>query len=269
MDEEQKHDSIIHPVAPWEPSIFEGSDLLPVAAQPNVIEGVPTSVGRENVDAGDLILPTLLLLQGSSDAVKEVLKDHHGQQATPGWFMLSTTGEFLEPPLRLLLVQHHRSRALFPQPNKPEYKGLTTCLSRDGEEGTEYGVCQECDHRLWRGKERPVCTEQHNFIAMTPAGPAMMRFGGSSFKAAKKFLTAWTMGLGKNLFSHPVTVTTSKGMKQLADGSQTSYYHMELRWMLGENTPPNYQRSAYELYKRVQEAWEQGRLDSDQQQQQE
>ena len=261
MDEEQKHD-----IAVWEPSTFGGSDLLPVASPTGGVEGVPVGVGRENVEQGDMILPTLLLLQGSSDAVKEALKDHQGNQATPGWFMLSTTGEFLEPPLRVLLVQHHRSRALFPQANKPEFQGLTLCLSRDGEEGTEYGVCQECDHRLWRGKEPPLCTEQHNFIAMTPAGPAMMRLGRSSFKAAKKFLTSWTMGVGKNLFSHPVLITAHKGTKQLSPGQSTSLYHMELRWMLGENTPPDYQRSAYELYQRVQEAWEQGRLDSDQRQ---
>lgn len=264
MDEEQKHE-----VAVWTPPKFEGADLLPAVTTDHSIEGIPT-VGRENVEAGDLILPTLLLLQGSSDAVKEALKDHHGNQATPGWFVLSTTGEFLEPPLRLLLVQHHRSRALFPQPDKKEFDGLHTCLSKDGEEGTEYGVCQECKHRLWRGerkREPPLCTEQHNFIAMTPAGPAMMRLGRSSFKAAKRFLTTWNCGVDeKNIFAHPVKVTVHKGVKELSPGQQTSYYHMELRWMLGENTPPNYQRAAYELYQRVQEAYEQGRLDSDQQQ---
>lgn len=257
-----------HQIAIWEPPEYKGSDLLPVTQAVGLqpVANVPVAVGRENVDAADLILPTIVLLQGSSDAVKEALTDHHGTPATVGSFMLSTTGEFLKPPLRLLLVQHHRSRVLFPRdPAKfPQFAGLEMCMSRDGETGTVYGECQHCKHRVWKDREPPLCTEQHCFVAMTPHGPAMLRFGRTSFKAAKTFLTQWTTTPGKNVWSHPVNLTVVKDSKDLGGGQKTTFFKMEMRWMLGENTPPDYQAAAYELYQTVQEAWEQGRLDSDQ-----
>jgi hypothetical protein len=248
----------------WEPPTFEGSDMLPVKRVEAVqVANIPPAVGRENVDASDLILPSLTLLQGSSDAVKNALKDHHGNNAIVGHFMLSTTGEFFEPPLRLLLVQHHRARVLFPRdPVKdPDFRGLDLCISRDAEEGTLYGDCNSCKHRLWRdNKQSPICSEQHCFVAMTPSGPAMLRFMRTSFKAGKEFVSQWTYSAGTNLWAHPVKLTVHPDVNP--EGQ--SYVRMEMRWMLGDDTPPEYQVAAYELFKTIQEAWEQGRLGSDQ-----
>ncbi len=248
----------------WKPPEFKGADLLPVQRTAAVqIADIPAAVGRENVDASDLILPSLTLLQGSSDAVKNALKDHHGNNAIVGHFMLSTTGEFLEPPLRLLLVQHHRSRVMFPRdPNKDsDFAGIEMCMSRDGETGTTYGDCNDCKYRHWRAnKQSPMCSEQHCFVAMTPSGPAMLRFARTSFKAGKEFVSQWTYSAGTNVWAHPAKVTVFKG--ENPEGQ--SYVRMEMRWMLGEDTPPEYQVAAYGLYKTIQEAWEAGRLGSDQ-----
>ncbi len=248
-------------VVVWRPEQkFDGTDLLPdLRPGGEIVEAPPGGlIGRENVEPEDLILPSMLLLQGMSDPVTEGVEN-----AQPGKFWLSTAGEVILPPLRCLLVFHSRSRALFPQPGKPS-AALKKCLARDGLEGSEYGECEECEHRKWgaMSNEPPACAESHNFVVWTHFGPAVLRFAKSSFKAARNFLTTWTMS-SKNLWAHACIVTVKKNTKALSDGQQATYFTMDIRWDQREDVPPAFQENAIELYKQIQKAHEAGRFTSD------
>ena len=247
-------------VVVWQPKQeFKGTDLVPDLKPVTALMEPPGGVmGRENVEPTDLILPSLMLLQGMSEPVTE------GEEgAQPGKFWLSTAGEVKEPPLRLLIVHHSRSRALFPQPNNQRSAGLTKCLSRDCITGTEYGDCDGCDHKKWGERnEPPPCSESHNFVAWTDYGPAVLRLAKSSFKAARNFLTTWTMS-NKNLWAHLAIVTVKKQTKALSDGQQATYFTLDIRWDQREDVPPEFQENAVELYKQIQQAHEAGRFTTD------
>ncbi len=253
MTEEQKNELTL-----WTPEEFAGTDMLPDMRPAADLAPVGGLVGRENVELEDLVLPSLLLLQGMSDPVTDQVEG-----AQPGKFWLSTSGEVLNPPLRLVLVHHAKSRALFPQPNNPQTANLKKCLARAAVRGTEYGLCNECDHKEWGpNNEPPPCAESHNFVAWTEWGPCVLRLAKSSFKAARNFVTTWTMS-PKNLWAHPTIVTVKKQQKVLSDGQKSTYFTMEMHWQQKEDVPPDYQESALSVYNQIQEAHEAGRVTSD------
>ena len=244
-------------VAAWTPQPFDGADLLPdLSTKHDLAAG--GLVGRENVEPEDLVLPTLLLLQGMSEPVTEQIEG-----AQPGKFWLSTAGEVINPPLRVVLVHHSRSRALFPQPNNPRTSGLKKCLARNGITGTEYGSCDACEHQKWGpNNEAPACAESHNFVASTKYGPCVLRLAKTSYKAARNFLTTWTMS-PKNLWAHPAIISVKKQQRVLSDGQKATYFTMEMRWQTKEDVPPDHQESALAIYKQIQDAHESGRFGSD------
>lgn len=256
MSEEQKNEVEI-----WKPQKeFKGTDLVPELRSNMELAPQPPGglIGRENVEPTDMILPSLLLLQGMSDPVTDAVEN-----AQPGKFWLSTAGEVIEPPLRLLLVHHSRSRALFPQPNNQRTSGLKKCLARDALEGTEYGLCEECEHKKWGPQnEAPPCAESHNFVAWTYFGPAVLRFAKSSFKAARNFLTTWTLS-EKNPWAHLAIVTVKQQTKALSDGQNAKFFTMDMRWDQREDVPPAFQENAVQLYHQIQKAHEAGRFKPD------
>lgn len=239
----------------WQPAKFDGSDLLPVELSSHV--GAVDVRGRENVEAEDLILPSLQLLQGQSEAVTS--GDVEG--ATPGKFYLTSTQEVLDSPLRVLLCAHTKSRALFPKEG-PAYRDIEKCISRDGVEGSVYGSCAACPHKLWReGNQPPLCSESHNFVALTPFGPAVLRFARTSYKTARAFLTTWTM-TPKPLWAHPAMVVAKKDSKEVG-GKMTTFYKMELRWLQRETVPPVVQDAAAAVHDQVNAAHEAGKFGSE------
>jgi len=253
-------------VAVWKPREFDGNDLLPVSDSVALapVEGVPDLVGREHVDPKDLILPSLALLHGTSDAVQDKLEG-----AEAGLFMHTGTEEILpDGPLRLIFVHHHKGNALFPKEDA-RYAGLETCISRDGVEGNIYGLCEECGKCFWPeqggpdldGATSPLGAEVHHFVAMTDRGVVNMRFSRTSWKAANKFISTWMMSR-KNLFAHPVVVRVKTGDKTLATGQVKKYYHMQLAWQVTEKVPDELQRAALALYKEVESKHESGNLKS-------
>lgn len=243
----------------WKPQReFKGTDLVPELRPGGDIVATDELVGRENVDPDDMILPALLLLQGQSDPVTQ-----QEEGAQPGKFWLTTAGEVIEPPLRVVIVHHSRSRALFPQENSPT-ADLKKCLARDALEGTEYGVCENCQHKRWGAEnQKPACAEANNFVAWTLFGPAVLRFTKSSYKASRNFLTTWTMSQ-KNLWAHLAIVTVKSHMKMLRDGKNTTYYTMDIRWDQREDVPPAFKENARQFYDQIQRAHEAGRYTSDQ-----
>lgn len=236
-------------VAVWEPSQFEGHDLLPVALGSREID----QTGRENVRAEDLILPSLVVLQGQSGPVTEGVEG-----AQPGKFFLGGVEEVIIGPIRTLFCAHTMSRALFPKADRPEHAGLEQCLSRDAVEGTLYGNCDTCPHSKWGEKnERPACSESHNFTALTPYGPAVMRFSGASIKGAKKkILTPWTMSPDV-LWAHPVTVASLK------ETEPEVHFIMEPKWHQREDVPLNVQAAARKIYEQVTTAHEAGKFEAE------
>ena len=235
----------------WEPSPFDGTDLLPTTLAD---QGEVNLAGREHVEATDLILPQLQLLQGQSEAVTS--GDVEG--ATPGKFYLTSTQEVLDAPIRVLLCAHTRSRALFPK-DKPEFQGVETCISKDGVEGTTYGSCDACPHKMWGENNRPpLCSEAHNFTALTPYGPAVIRFARTSFKTARQFLTTWTL-TPKPLWAHPAMVIAKKDSKEVG-GKMTTFYKMDIRWLQRETVPTGAQRACEAVHQQVSAAHEAGRF---------
>lgn len=238
----------------WTPSKFDGSDLLPVAAASREID----TIGRQNVEKEDLILPTLKILQGSSEEVKQGVDG-----ARAGLFWLTGFEEAFEPPIRVLAVAHTKSRTLFPKAGRPEHAGLEECRSRDGKMGDRYGECDLCPHKEWDNENRrpPACSESHNFTVLTPFGPAIMRFQRTSIKAARKLLSSWTFG-GEPLWAHPLVISTSVRTDKV-DGRDSTTHVMETKWAMRESVPPAAQALARQLYEQITQAHASGKFDTE------
>lgn len=241
----------------WQPvrKLEGGSDLLPL----NFVNGQIDQIdrrGRENIEARDIILPTLRVLTGTSRPVQEGRPG-----AVVGRFYHSGVEKFYDPPLRVLLCAHTRSRALFPDERVEGHRGLEVCISRNGLRGNVYGLCEECQHKDWNGNVKPACFESHNFIALTPDGPAVLRFSKTSFKGGREFLTEWNLSPHPMWF-HPCIVTTRLETKLVA-GKQTPYYVLALRWERGETVPPAAQEVAWLIHQQVRAAHEAGTFSTD------
>ena len=238
----------------WTPSKFDGVDLLPIASV-----GVMDTTGQENIDADDLVLPSLRLLQGMSDEVTE----QSVEGAAPGVFYHTGAKEIMKGPVRVLFCAHTKSRALFPKEGDARFAGISKCVSRDGIAGDEYGDCGSCDHTEW-GEDRnpPLCSESHNFTALTCYGPCVIRFSRTSFKTAKEFLSTWRFS-GKRIHTHPVLISVKQHQRELPGGKKATYYSLELKWDQKEAVPPAAQDAANTIYKAVTSAHEQGNFTND------
>lgn len=246
MNEEQKNE-----VVAWTPTPFQGNDLLPVGLGVQRMD----LVGRESVEAGDLILPSLKLLQGSSEEVKQGIDG-----ARAGLFWHTSASEGFKGPIRVLACAYTKSRSLFPKEDRPEHDGLERCRSNDARTGDRYGSCDECPYSQWdnvNGRP-PACSESHNFTVLTPFGPAVMRFQRTNVKAAKKLLTSWSLSQ-KNLFEHPLEITT-KTRTDKVNGQDSTTHVMETKWLQREDVPPHVQAAARGVYTQVMTAHEQGKF---------
>lgn len=244
----------------WQPRPMEnGSDLLPLQLT------APSEIdvrGRENVEQRDIVMPSLRILSGLS---KSVTEGRPG--ARVGLFYHSGAELYYQPPLRLLLCFHYRSRALFPNPQNHAHHGLEPCFSRNGLRGTVYGLCEECEHKEWPERVKgqdvqgPPCSESHNFVALTPNGPAVIRFWKKSYPAARNFLTEWNLSPWA-LWRFPVIIGANVQTKRIA-GKDQPYYALDLRWQRGETVPPTAQEAAARVYEQVKVAHEAGRFSAD------
>lgn len=235
----------------WKPDQFNGTDLLPVAAG-----GTPADhTGRELIEAGDLIFPSLKLLQGSSEEVKQGVEG-----ARAGLFWLSGVEEPFKPPLRVLPCAYTKSRSLFPKEDRAEHAGLEECISKDGITGSHYGECANCPYQEWDNENGrpPICSESHNFTVLTPFGPAVMRFSRTSTKAARKLLTAWSMS-DRVLFAHPLAISTTVRTDKV-NGKDSTTHVMETKWLQRETVPPHVQEAARAIYEQVKAAHARGKF---------
>ncbi len=241
-------------VAVWKQEEFEGTSLIPAAKSVAYLVNPQALVGRENVEIDDLLVPSLALLQGQSDAVTSGVPG-----AVPGLFMQSNTGDIMKPPLKAIVVHYHKTNGFFPQHDKyPESKDKQRCLSRDGIKGTVYGNCEECGIcTTWMPDGRPpMGAENHIFTVITDKGPATLRFSRSSYKPGSKFLSNWNFG-SESLWDHPVVIRVVSKPKQLDGGKMTTYQTMTIGWT-DEDTPEGYRQACLSLYNRINKKHEAG-----------
>jgi len=259
MTEEQKHKLQIEV---WSPRTLKVGDReatslvpLPTQLQPPTEE----VVGDENIDIDDMVLPELKLCQSVTEEVQEGI-------ARPGQYVLTTTQEVYDSPLQVLLIFHSKGRALFPNDAKGTGH-LELCLSNDSLTGTTYGDCESCEHKEWPTEEQkarnsnlnsPACSLQHNFVVLLPQGPAVVRFGRTSFKAAKKFLTSFKWSK-TNLWAN-VAVLRSRAQKKQMSSGQVTYYTHELVWDPQDPTPAAYRTGAREAFDLLKEMHDSARL---------
>lgn len=216
------------PAQIWTPRAVDGmTSLLPALIRQEQTEEV---VSDQNVELEDMVLPELQLCQSTSECVQEGI-------AKPGQYFLNTTKEVFDAPLRVLLIYHSKGRALFPKAEAGT-GSLKMCLSRDSLTGTQYGVCEACPHKEWPSEEdvranpsltSPPCSEQHNFVLLLPQGPAVVRFGRTSYKAARRFVTNFKFSR-ENLWANVAVLRTKKLSKKLSGGRDVSYYAHEIIW---------------------------------------
>lgn len=246
MNEEQKNE-----VAVWNPAPFNGHDLLPVSLGKRRDD----LVGMDSVEVEDLILPSLKLLQGSSEEVKQGVEG-----ARAGIFWHTGVSEGFKGPIRVLTCAYTKSRSLFPKADRPEHQGLERCTSKDGKFGDRYGDCESCPYKDWDNENGrpPACSESHNFTVLTPFGPAVMRFQRTSTKSARKFLTAWTTS-NKNIFEHPLEIST-KTRTDKVNGSDSTTHVMETKWLQREAVPPHAQAAARAVFEQVNKAHAKGKF---------
>ncbi len=246
-------------VAVWSPAEFNGSDLLPL----NLMHP-RNNRGRENIKAGDLVVPVLKLLNGMSDEVTE----QSVPGAVPGQFLHSGAQEVFAAPIRVIVVAHTRSRAMFTDNKNPRYAGLEKCISRDSVTGDRYGSCDACPHTRWGEgtREPPLCSESHNFTVLTSYGPAIIRMARRSTKSAEQFLTQWNWS-PKDLWEHPVMFST-KAHQDVVDGSgkKATNYSLEMKWLQQETVPPAAQEFAESFYEQISAAHEHGKFKGDDEQ---
>jgi len=238
----------------WKPDPFSGTDLLPLDYATQKVD----LTGREHIDASDLILPRLKLLQATSDECM----DEDTPDAKPGKLFHSGAKEVFDPPIRTLFVAHTKSRGMFPKEDNPRFQGLSRCISRDGITGDTYGDCSECAYLKWGDRnEPPLCSDSHNFTALTPFGPAIVRFSRTSYKTARELLTTWHMS-PKPLFCHPVQLGVRRDTKEI-QGKNVTFFKLEVKWLQRETVPPLVQDAARALQERISTAHEQGKFGGD------
>lgn len=245
--------------AVWQPRTLQiaGKPVTNLLPDVTVLGDTTEVVSAENVDMDDLVMPELRLTQSMSEQAQS-------QQAKPGQYYLTSTGEVFDPPVQVLLIHHSKGRALFPNPGKGSGH-LERCLSTDCVTGTTYGDCATCPHKEWPTEEQkatnpslksPPCSLQHNFVVMTHSGPAVVRFGRTSKKAAQKFLTGFSFS--RRELWHNVCLLT---VKQKTDpGTGSSYYTHELLWDPQDQVPDEMRQGALTLFHQLKELHEAAKL---------
>lgn len=234
---------------------FEGNDLVPLNYLGEADEDTDDELmGRENCDMSDFAIPSLALLQPQSPAVAGGVDG-----ARPGLFILTSTEEVIEGPIRAIAIAHNKSRKL--SGKDAEEAGTKECRSYDAVEGTEHGICEDCPYAQWGPNgQRPACALFNDItLALEGYGPAKIRFRRSTFQAGQSFVRNFLMSR-KNLWHHPVVITSSGPH----DGKNNSkYFKAKILWDRSFVIPKAFRAQAEGLYKEIANAFEQGRLRED------
>ena len=238
---------------PWEPEAFDGTDLLPIQRGDFGPSDIPVEKD-DDVEADDIVLPTVAILQGTSGPVKDRFPG-----AAVGLLFLSGSQEVVDPPMRAIVIHRFRGNALFARAANPAHAGLETCISRDGVTGSKYGDCAACGKCTEWGDDgsKPRGTKTQQFVLWTDRGICILRVQLSGVKVARNISTFITKQhtSGRNWFAHPTVIqvqTDSKG--------DNSWPIPNLYWQEGERVPDDIQRECASWRTKIKEALEQGTL---------
>lgn len=244
----------------WEPEPFEkGTDLLPVAALQTYGPADVAVEDDEDLEPDDIVLPTLTVLQGTSEPIKQQVEG-----AVAGKLFLSATQETLEPPIRMLVIHRFRGNALFVRKTNVAHEGLETCISRDGVTGQRYGDCEACGKCTdWRetpgpdGKTKPLGTKTQQFVVWTSSGICMLRVQLSNKFVGRTIRTFMTkkQTSNRNYFAHPTVLQVEMG-----SDDENSWFVPRLFWQEKISVPHDLQRACAKWKDKIKEALELGKL---------
>jgi len=194
--------------------------LMPVP-QDNALQKSEAYVDDTMVEATDLYVPTLKVLQGMSDEVK-------AGKAMPGKFWNPYTNKALESPQHVVIVFHQKTRAMM-ESGPMDAEKRERCMSFDLVNGTVYGDCESCQYAQWNKKTPPLCSMSHVFIAATQDGPLAVRFRKASEKDARQFLTS-KQSQHVNWWQYTTVVEIKKRVGIDATGRPAEYYAPAIAW---------------------------------------
>jgi len=168
--------------------------------------------GLEDIDASDLIIPRLQIVQPTSQ-----------MGATAGTIYNVATGEeFKELEIVFLAVHKSRVRWLINDDGTVNLKEPPVCRSNDSRngQGNPGGDCSVCPYAMWNGSSKPECNLKYNFlgIVMETRQPFLMSVGGASFKQAKLLINK-CVRTKKPLYNYII-----KLVPELVIGGKGKYY---------------------------------------------
>lgn len=244
----------------WEPDPFEkGTDLLPLASMQSFGPADVEVEADEDLEAEDIVLPVLMILQGTSDAVKQQIEG-----ALPGKLWATATQELIEPPARVIVIHRWRGNAFFARKSNAEHEGLETCISRDGVTGTRYGSCESCGKCTeWRkdasGEERlkPLGTKTQQFVLWTSQGISLLRVQMSNKFVTRNIRTYMTkkQTTNRNYFAHPTVLQV-----ETVSDDENTWFVPKLFWQEKLGVPDDLQRACGSWRTKIKEALELGKL---------
>lgn len=231
-----------------------GTNLIPIEPSKDQLPAIQEDfVEDPSVEATDIVLPALKLLQGQSPEVLE-------QQGRPGNFWDSLQGIMVVPPVRCVVAWHGKSRF------KPEGKpvGTDMCVSSNTISGTRYGSCKDCDFKEWTADETgkrkpPFCSLDQLFVLLTDAGLLAVRFRKKAEKYAKQFVTQRQMS-GKNWWAYHCMLRVKQETGTDQQGKPTKYFAPTITWLLAEPTAEVLRTRARQLHEGIEKAASAGRL---------
>lgn len=243
----------------WQPSPFEGEDLLPVQSVQHAVGPADIEViQEEDLEAEDIRLPKLEVLQGTS----EVVQSGNVDGAQPGKLYFSGNGTVIKPPARFIVIHRFRGNAMFARTEDPAFEGLETCISRDGKTGTKYGPCELCKKCTeWRGDEPPLGSKTQQFVVWMDSGIGILRVALSNKHATKAMRDVMTRKTTtqRNWFAHPMVATVEKHTNK----DDKPFQVIGLKWDESQVVPDDIQRACFEWYGRIVEALKAGTLTDD------
>ncbi len=174
------------------------------------------SLGQTNLDAGDLIMPRIKIVQAMSGEAQN-------EDARVGDLYNTLTGENFGPELNFIPLLPFKQRIFI---SRPERRALIEAqLGRDLSEGDGLkcrsfdmytgqgdpgGPCNDCPLSKWRANEPPTCSETYNVAAMTELGDLIiLSFSKSSAKTGKRLFSMLRLQHEKP-WARVFTVTTRR-----------------------------------------------------------
>lgn len=251
----------------WTPTPFNGSDLLPIKTGNKIGPSDVPLIIENDMEQEDIRLPSIKLLQGTSDEVQKALIDG----ATPGRYVFTGSQTVVKPPVRFLVIARIRGNAMFVRPRDPDYADLETCISRDGIHGSRYGMCEPCGRCTeWRPdangelKKQPLGSKTQQFVVWSSEGLAMLRVSMSNKFSTRNMRDLMTrrQTTGRNWWVHPMLLFADN--EQNKDGDP--FFVPRMRWDEKEVVPDTVQKQCFEWYGRVVEALKAGSLSDDEDQ---